>query len=149
MKLKLLLFCCFVGFNFSSQTTADYRSDLVHFSMVGEYVFSGNPSNTMKILQQSEGFRVELVGGGKDSSGAGTSADCVIHAYGIVKGNQMTATFAAIDTDTFLYTDAQAKAENRKVEIKFARGRVTVLHADTLGYCGYGATFLGIYRRRN
>lgn len=139
----------FVGFTFSTLTTAEFRSDSGRTRIDGWYVLPGNPGNTMNILRQQDGFHVELIGGGADSDDAGTSANCIIHAYGILKGNRMTATFEAVDTDTFLYTTEQAKSENRKIEIKFGHDRAIVLHADTLGYCGYGVDFDGIYRRRN
>jgi hypothetical protein len=149
MNLKLLLCCQLISLIISPQAYTDGRINSVHAQIDGRYVLSGNPGNKMSILRQQDGYQVELTGGSVDAAGAGTSADCVIHASGILQNSRLIATFEAIDTDTFLYTNAQAKSENRKIEIKFARNRAIVKQADTLGYCGYGANFKGIYRRKS
>jgi hypothetical protein len=149
MEYKFLLICGLVGFSFSIQTIADVRSNSGRTTIAGRYISSNIPGNTMNITKRQNGYLVELEGGGEDSSAAGTSANCIIHAYGILKGNRMTATFEAVDTEIFQYTEEQAKSENRKLELKFVRGRANVLQADTLGYCGYGANFRGKYKRRN
>jgi hypothetical protein len=52
-----------------------------------------------------------------------------------------------VETAVFSYDAAQAEREKRTVAIRFAAGDADVLSADTEGYCGLGATFLGHYRR--
>ena len=148
MKIKLLFYCGIVGINLSTQTSADDLSDSLRSSIIGSYESKGNSRNTLQVFQQQEGYRIELVGGGENYQGAATSADCVVHATGKLKGNLLTANFTAVETDTFLYTDDQAKEDRRTVKINFSRGRATVSQADTLSYCGYTANFVGIYRRK-
>ena len=82
------------------------------------------------------------------SAGAAVAGDCLILSQGKLEGNRLAAVFSAVDTDTFSYSAAQAKTEYRKLEIVFEPDMAKVVRADTLGYCGLAAEFIGEYRRK-
>ena len=88
-----------------------------------------------------------LAGGGSEARGASAAADCYVRAVGSMRGDVLIARFAPVTTDVFSYGAAQAESENRSISIRFTAGDAEVLSADTEGYCGLGATFLGSYQR--
>jgi hypothetical protein len=118
-------------------------------SKFGTYAASGNPATTMEVRRQDGQYQILLSGGGEESAGAATAADCFIRAVGKLEGNRLTAAFSAIETDTFYYGEREARTEGRKLEVVFGpQGTSSIVRADTLGYCGLGATFEGEYRRK-
>ncbi len=114
----------------------------------GIYVMAGNPSTTMEVRIEGSQYQVVLSGGGEESSGAASAADCFIRAIGKLQGNQLNAVFTAIEIDTFSYSERKAKREGRKLEVVFSPHVASLVHADTLGYCGLDATFEGKYQRK-
>jgi len=109
---------------------------------------AGNPATSMEVRREDSHYQVVLYGGGEESAGAATAADCFIRAVGKLEGNRLNAVFSAIETDTFSYSEREARTEGRKLEVVFGSQGASVVHADTLGYCGLGATFEGEYRRK-
>jgi hypothetical protein len=75
-------------------------------------------------------------------------ADCYIRAIGKLEGKTLVANFAPVEIETFSYSEDQAKQEKRRLEIVFSPDSAEVTRADTFGYCGLGASFLGHYRRK-
>ena len=113
----------------------------------GIYVMAGNTATMMKVNAEGDQYWLELSGGSEESAGAAASADCFIRAQGKLDKNRLTAAFTAIETDTFSYSEAQARREDRKLEVVFGMSKATVVYADTVGYCGLTATFQGEYQR--
>ena len=89
-----------------------------------------------------------LSGGSLEAAGAAAGADCYVKAIGTLQENTLAAKFAAIETDTFMYSETQAQEEKRRLEMTFGSDTAEVIHADTFGYCGLGVTFLGHYQRQ-
>ena len=109
---------------------------------------AGNPATTMNVRIEGSQYQVVLSGGGEESAGAASAADCFIRAIGKLQGNKLKAVFTAIETDTFSYSERKAIKEGRKLEVVFNPQGALVVHADTLGYCGLDATFEGKYQRK-
>ena len=113
----------------------------------GQYVRRGQPTSTLEVHAEGDRYVALLAGGGSEARGASTAADCYVRAVGSMRGDVLIARFAPFTTDVFSYGAAQAESENRSISIRFTAGDAEVLSADTEGYCGLGATFLGSYQR--
>ncbi|MBK8814532.1 MAG: hypothetical protein IPN42_03035 [Methylococcaceae bacterium] len=148
MEIKYSIITSFLILVVTCQANADNRSNETISTIAGIYILNGHPKTSMRIIQDNKKYHIELEGGGDDSIEGNVSADCIIHANGIVKGKKLTATFTAVDMDTFSYTNKQAEEEKRKIKIRFRRSQANVYYIDSLGYCGYGADFSGIYQRK-
>ena len=115
--------------------------------IVGKYVHAPGVAAELDVERRGEQYVVALSGGSPAGAGAASPADCYIRAVGQVAQNVLTAEFAAVETDTFVYTRARAAREKRSLQISFTPGPAAeVTRADTDGYCGLGATFLGTYK---
>ena len=147
MKTKSQLRASIIALMVVSQVSLAIPPDSNPFSEI--YVMAGNPATTMNVRREGNQYQIELSGGDDGLSGASTVADCFIHAEGKRAGNRLAAAFTALETDTFSYSEREARAENRKLEVIFEPEGATVVHADTLGYCGLGATFEGQYRPKS
>jgi hypothetical protein len=150
MKAKTR-FVVAIGFGITAlslvlQGSAANKPDSI--SKFGTYAAVGNPTTTMEVSKQDGQYQILLSGGGEESAGAAAAADCFIRAVGKPEGNRLAAAFTAIETDTFYYSERQARAEGRKLEVVFGPQGASIVRADTLGYCGLGATFEGEYRRK-
>jgi len=113
----------------------------------GQYVRRGQPTSTLEVHAEGDRYVALLAGGGSEARGASTAADCYVRAVGSMRGDLLVARFTPVTTDVFSYGAAQAESENRSISIRFTAGDAEVLSADTEGYCGLGATFLGSYQR--
>jgi hypothetical protein len=113
----------------------------------GRYTLTGSANTTLEIVRDGDRYTATLAGGSPESAGAGAPADCQVRAAGAMRGDTFEATFVGVETDTFSYSDAKARAESRQLHIARRATGVEVTRADTEGYCGLGATFLGLYRR--
>jgi hypothetical protein len=147
MKTKSQLRAAFIALMVVSQGSLAIPPDSSLFS--DSYVMAGNPATTMDVRRDGDQYQIELSGGGDELAGASTAADCFIHAEGKREGNRLAALFTALETDTFSYSEREARAENRKLEVVFEPEGASVVHVDTLGYCGLGATFEGQYRPKS
>ncbi len=116
--------------------------------IVGTYTSVASKTTIIEVQIENSHYVVRLSGGSSAVAGAGVSADCVILARGALKKNVFMADFSAFDTDTFSYSEDQAKAEGRKLQIGFNPPTATVMQADTDGYCGLGANFQGKYHKK-
>jgi hypothetical protein len=116
-------------------------------NIAGSYVHARGVAAQMEIERRGEQYIVSLSGGGRANGDAASPADCYIRAVGRQTQGVLDAHFVAVETETFLYTPARAAREKRALQISFAPGAAAVTRADTEGYCGRGATFLGPYRR--
>ena len=114
----------------------------------GIYFMTDNVGTTLQVKAENGQYRFELFGGSMASAGAAVAGDCLILSQGKLEGNRLAAVFSAVDTDTFSYSAAQAKTEYRKLEIVFEPDMAKVVRADTLGYCGLAAEFIGEYCRK-
>ena len=115
--------------------------------VAGKYVRSGESTSTLEVHADGDRYVAVLSGGGSAAAGPATPADCYVRAVGSIRGDTLVARFTTVETTVFSYDAAQAEREKRTVTIRFAAGDADVLSADTEGYCGLGATFLGHYRR--
>ena len=113
----------------------------------GQYVRRGQPTSTLEVHAEGDRYVAVLAGGGFEGRGASTAADCYVRAVGSMRGDVLIARFTPFTTDVFSYGAAQADSEHRSISIRFTAGNAEVLSADTEGYCGLGATFLGPYQR--
>jgi len=113
----------------------------------GQYVRRGAPTSTLDLHAEGDRYVAVLAGRGFEGRGASTAADCSVRAVGSMRGDVLIARFAPFTTDVFSYGAAQAEIEHRSISIRFTAGNAEVLSADTEGYCGSGATFLGSYQR--
>lgn len=115
--------------------------------VAGQYVRRGQPTSTLEVSAEGDRYVAVLAGGGSDARGPATPADCYVRAVGSMRGDVLLARFTPFTTDVFSYGAAQAASENRSISIRFTAGDAEVLSADTEGYCGQGAMFLGSYQR--
>jgi ABC-type Na+ efflux pump permease subunit len=147
MKKRAEVFIALIIFVFGCQTSMANRSAAENIA--GMYFLSeDNASATMEVRAKEDYYVVLLSGGGSEAAGAATAADCTIRAIGKLEGNTLLATFTAIETDTFSYTNSEAEKENRKVKVVFRSNYADVVHVDTFAYCGLGVHFTGSYRRK-
>lgn len=137
ISLVLLLTAC----NGRSETPA-HAADIA-----GRYAFVGRIAATLEISRDGERYAVALSGGSPRDAGAAAPADCSVRAVGALQDAALDAAFIGVETDTFAYSAARAKSEGRQLRIVFRPGGAEVTRADTDGYCGLGATFVGPYRR--
>ena len=121
------------------------------FNIKGKYRLTSNATTMFEVKREEAHFIVLLSGGSLEAAGAAAGADCYIRAIGNLQDNSLVESFAAIETDTIMYSKTQAQEEKRRLEIKFDSDTDTaeVIHADTFGYCGLGVTFLGLYQRKD
>jgi len=126
-----------------------FAADPAPKGISGTYVMVGNVGTILEVKAENGQYRLELSGGGMASAGAAVAADCLIAGQGKLKGNRLAAAFSAVDTDTFSYSATQAKTEDRKLKVVFGPSKAKVIRADTLGYCGLAAEFIGEYRRKS
>ena len=113
----------------------------------GLYRHEGSIAATLGVAEEANRHLVRLEGGVPTDAGAATPADCVIEAHGVLEGGVIDARFGPVETDTFSYGVAQAKREDRAVEIVFRARSAEVVKADIFGYCGLGADFSGRYQK--
>jgi hypothetical protein len=113
----------------------------------GRYVSAGAIAATLDVSLVGDRHVVRLSGGGARDAGAAAPADCHVRAVGTRRNDTLDATFTGIETETFAYSEARAQTEQRKLRLVFRSPDVEVTRADTEGYCGLGATFIGVYRR--
>jgi hypothetical protein len=113
----------------------------------GRYVLAGATAATLEIVRDGDRYVVTLAGGSPGSAGAAAPADCHVRAAGAVHGDILDAMFVGVVTDTFSYSDTQAQTERRQLRMALKPTSVEVTRADIDGYCGLGATFLGLYQR--
>lgn len=113
----------------------------------GQYVRRGQPTSTLEVHAEGDRYVAVLAGGGFEGRGASTAADCYVRAIGSMRGDVLIARFTPFTTDVFSYGAPQAESEHRSISIRFTAGNAEVISADTEGYCGLGATFLGSYQR--
>jgi len=144
MKTKSQLRAAIIVLMLVSQDSLAIQTDSIPLS--DSYVMAGNPATTMNVRREGDQYQIELSGGSDELASASTAADCFIHAEGKREGNRLAAVFTALETDTFSYSEREARAENRTLEVVFESEGATLVHADTFGYCGLGATFEGQYR---
>ena len=144
MKIKPKLGAAFIVLMVVSQVSLAIQPDISELTKI--YVMDGNPATTMAIRRDGDQYQIELSGGGDGLAGAATAADCFIRAEGKRVGKRLEAVFTAMESDTFTYSEREAKLENRKLELVFEPGATSIVHADTLGYCGLGTAFEGNYR---
>jgi hypothetical protein len=116
-------------------------------NILGKYVHTGGVTAQLEVTRQGDQYVVLLSGGSRAGAGAASPADCYVRAVGELTRDVLTARFAAVETETFVYTSARAAREKRTLRISFAPGAAEVTSAATDGYCGLGATFLGAYKR--
>jgi hypothetical protein len=116
--------------------------------ITGSYTLAGNRGTRLKISAADRQYTALLSGGNQQATGPAVAADCYIKAIGPLQGNILRAVFTALETDTFTYSETQAKAEKRQLKIVFSKNTAQVTQADTVGYCGWGADFVGRYHRR-
>jgi hypothetical protein len=116
-------------------------------NIVGSYVHVRGVAAEMEVERQADQYAVVLRGGSRAGAGAASPADCYVQAVGQLEQDVLKAQFVAVETETFLYTGARAAREKRTLQISFTPGAAEVTYADTDGYCGLGATFLGTYNR--
>ena len=124
-----------------------YSVQAAGLDITGSYTLSGKARAQLDITAEDEHYVVLLAGGGQEAAGPATAADCYIKAIGKLKDTTLVADFTAIETDTFSYSEAQAKQEKRQLKIRFNKTTAEVIEANTFGYCGMGADFSGRYRR--
>ena len=110
------------------------------------YVSTGAVAATLDLRRVGDRYVVALSGGGSDQAGAAAAADCHVRAVGTLRDHTLDATFTGIETSTFAYSETRARREQRKLRLVFRPPNVEVTRADVEGYCGLGATFIGIYR---
>ena len=146
MKTKTRFCIAIIALIFASQGSLAKKPD--SSSLFEMYVMTGNPATTMDVRREGDQYQIVLSGGGEESAGAATAADCFIRAVGKLEGNRLAAVFTAIETDTFSYSEREATTKGRELEVVFRSQGASVVRADTLGYCGLGATFEGEYRRK-
>ncbi len=116
--------------------------------VAGTYEHTGSIAATLEVAVHDGIADIRLDGGGDRNAGAASAGDCAVRASGPVRTETVTAGFRAVQTDAIDYDAESARAEHRQVRIRFTKDGATVLAADTDGYCGIGASFLGYYRRR-
>ena len=114
---------------------------------VGRYVFAGPRHAEMEVRIERGRYVVMLEGGADPSAGPASPADCSIRAVGKENAHQFVGHFAQVESDTFSYSERRARAEQRVLEIHFGDRTAEVTRADVTGYCGWGADFIGVYRR--
>ncbi len=124
-----------------------YPVQAADVDITGSYTLSGKARAQLDIKAEGDHYVALLSGGGQEAAGPATAADCYIKAVGKLKNTTLVADFTAIETDTFSYSEAQAKQEKRQLKIRFNRNTAEVIDANTFGYCGMGADFSGRYRR--
>ena len=115
--------------------------------VAGSYVRRNEPTATLEVHADGDRYVAVLAGGGSEAAGAATAADCYVRAVGSLRGDALIARFTPVATEVFSYGAEQAEREKRTVSIRFSADDAEVLSADTEGYCGRGATFLGSYDR--
>jgi hypothetical protein len=115
--------------------------------VTGRYRHEGAIAATLEIRPEGDLYVVRLEGGGASDAGAAAAADCVIEARGALNGEILEARFGPVETDTFSYGADAATSEGRLVQIRFEPGAAEVIQADTFGYCGLAAEFVGRYRK--
>ena len=113
----------------------------------GRYVFAGAVAATLEITAEGDHYVVALSGGSPTDSGGAAPADCYVRATGTLRNDTLDAAFGSVDRETFTYSPTRAAREGRRLRIVFRRSGPEVTRADTDGYCGLGATFVGPYRR--
>lgn len=113
----------------------------------GRYVSTGMATATLAIVRDGDRYIVTLSGGSPRNAGAAAPADCYVRAVGTVRDGVLEAMFGSADTTTMTYSDAQALREGRQLRLALQKNMIEVTRADTDGYCGLGATFIGVYRR--
>ncbi len=116
-------------------------------NITGAYTLMDHPSTRLKVAAEQKQYVVSLAGGGQDTAEAATSADCYVKARGELQGNILTAVFLPVETETMSYSQTEADEENRKLRIVFNQDIAQITDADTDGYCGWGADFVGRYQR--
>ena len=112
----------------------------------GDYRHAGRVAATLEVRRVPEGYAVRLVGGASLDAGPGAAADCVVTAHGPINGKHFAGRFDPVETDAFAFSAEQAAREQRMLRIVFGHNVAQVTEAETFGYCGLGATFLGRYR---
>jgi hypothetical protein len=115
--------------------------------VAGHYRQEEPVAATLEVREEGDHYVVRLEGGGSIDAGAASAADCIIEARGALEGNLLDARFDPVETDTFSYGAAQAASEGRSVAIVFEPDGALVREADTFGYCGLEAAFVGRYRK--
>jgi len=113
----------------------------------GRYVFAGAVAATLEITAEGDHYVVALSGGSPKGSGGAAPADCYVRATGTLRNDTLDAAFGSVDRETFTYSPTRAEREGRRLHIVFRPSGPEVTRADTDGYCGLGATFVGPYRR--
>jgi hypothetical protein len=113
----------------------------------GRYVSAGATAATLGIARDGERYVVTLAGGSPRDAGAAAPADCQVRAIGTLRDGVLDATFSAIDTTTMSYGEAKARREGRQLRLAVQANTIEVTRADVDGYCGLGASFVGVYRR--
>lgn len=114
----------------------------------GRYAFAGSIAATLEIRRErGDRYIAALAGGSPRDAGASAPADCYVRAVGALQDGTLDAAFTSVDTATFRYSQTRAEREGRRLQIVFRSGGAEVTRADTDGYCGLGATFVGSYRR--
>ena len=115
--------------------------------VAGSYLRRDEPTATLEVRADGDRYVAVLAGGGSEAAGAATPADCYVRAVGSLQGDALIARFTPVANDVFSYGAEQAAREKRTVSIRFRADDAEVLSAETEGYCGQGATFLGFYHR--
>jgi hypothetical protein len=113
----------------------------------GRYVFAGTIAATLEISRDGDRYAVALSGGSPTNAGAAAPADCYVRAAGTLRDATLDAAFTSVDAETFTYSQTRAEREGRQLRIVFRASEAEVTRADTDGYCGLGATFVGSYQR--
>jgi len=117
-------------------------------TITGVYTAGHGAPSTLEVRVEATHYVVLLSGGGSEAARAAPPADCYVRAKGTLHGRTLTVTFMPVETDTFIYSQAQAEKEKRTLKIVFGQNTADVIRADTFGYCGLGSSFVGHYRRK-
>jgi hypothetical protein len=115
--------------------------------IAGIYRRSRDASSILEVKAEGGRFLALLSGGAPSGAGAGGPADCYVRAVGKLHGKTLEGEFAAVEMPSFSYSRAAAEKERRKLKIVFGPNTAEVVEADTFGYCGLGAGFLGRYQK--
>ena len=102
------------------------------------------------VMQEKDAIIVDLSGGVPQGRhlGAASPADCEFKARGVLKNNELEATFIPFEGALSTYDSQDALREKRKVKIIFQGDALEVVYAEVSGYCGLHSDFTGTYKKK-
>ena len=122
------------------------HAQVADLHITGRYALAHDGFSTLEISVEGTSY-VVLLSGGRPAPGAAVPAACYVKAKGKLQGRLLVADFSPLETETFVYSKTQAEKEKRQLQLVFGMNTAEVIHAETFGYCGRGASFEGHYRR--